>query len=255
MSRRKKPFPFFLWHRRFGLVALILVMILSITGIMLNHTEGLGLDESLIESDALLDWYGINPQGEAISFRQQNTSVSQWHQQLFYNGHNIYSHSEKLVGFAQLGDIIAIALQHRILLIDEEGEIVELMANVTQSEILQIGLSNQAIALKDSQQFYLSDRQLSRWQASAETPTHWASPSTLSEKEKDLLKKAFRGQGLTLERVILDLHSGRLFHPQWGVLIMDASAVIMMLLGASGFWIWWSRKLKQRTKKHYKKHH
>lgn len=255
MSRRKKSFPFFLWHRRIGLAALILVIILSITGIMLNHTEGLGLDESNIESDLLLDWYGINPQGEAINFRQQNTSVSQWQQQLFFNQQNIYSHSEKLVGFAQINDVIAIALQNRILLIDDTGEIIELMSNVTESEILQIGLSGERIALRDSQQFYLSDQQLSRWQATTAQNTEWSQLSSLSEADKSTLKKAFRGQGLTLERVILDLHSGRLLHPTWGVIIMDASAIIMMLLGFSGFWIWWSRKSKQRTRKHYKKHH
>ena len=69
------------------------------------------------------------------------------------------------------------------------------------------------------------------------------------------MKQAYRGQGLTLERVMLDLHSGRLFNQTWGVYLMDASAVIMMWLGISGTWIWWSRNKKMKTKRHYQKHH
>ncbi len=38
-NRKPKKFTAFLWHRRIGLFALLLVIILAITGIMLNHTE------------------------------------------------------------------------------------------------------------------------------------------------------------------------------------------------------------------------
>ena len=47
-GRKPKKFTAFLWHRRIGLVAIVLVIILAITGIMLNHTEELKLDESEI---------------------------------------------------------------------------------------------------------------------------------------------------------------------------------------------------------------
>ena len=54
MSRKKKSFPFFLWHRRLGLAGLLLLFVLAITGIMLNHTEDFHLDETHIKSDLLL---------------------------------------------------------------------------------------------------------------------------------------------------------------------------------------------------------
>lgn len=256
MSRRKKPFPFFLWHRRIGLLALLLVVILSITGIMLNHTESLQLDEKHIESDLLLNWYNINPKGSPVSYQQKPHWVSQWQQQIFLNGKNIFNHDEQLSGIAEVEDIIAIALQHHVLLVDTDGEVIELIKLQSTNNIQRIGLSGDAIALEDSRQiFYLSDSQLSRWQATQAQATEWSVATELSNDKIDLLKKAFRGQGLSLERVILDLHSGRIFNAQWGIYIMDASAIIMMILGFSGLWIWWSRKLKMRSKKHYRKHH
>jgi len=62
MTKRKpQRFTAFLWHRRIGLFALVLVVILAITGLMLNHTEKLGLAESYISREWLLNWYGIEP--------------------------------------------------------------------------------------------------------------------------------------------------------------------------------------------------
>ncbi len=255
MTRRKKPFPFFLWHRRLGLLAFILVVILSVTGIMLNHTEGLKLDESMVESDLLLDWYGINPQGSPVNFESQGFQISQWGEQLFLNQVPLYTHPETLTGIAVLGDIIAVALEQHVLLVDTSGEVIELMPTST-GRIIQAGRNGQRIALLDEeQQYYLSDTELSLFKPAEKTETRWSRSAPLSDTQLEALKQSFRGQGLTLERVILDLHSGRLFHPVWGVLIMDASAVLMILLGLSGLWIWWSRKLKMRSKKHYRKHH
>lgn len=266
MSRRKKSFPFFLWHRRLGLVALALVFILSVTGIMLNHTESLKLDESTIESELLLDWYGVNPQGEPLNYSIENIWISQWNQQVFYNGETLFTHNERLLGIAQLDDMIALALGRDILLIDTGGEVIELMKNTTASPIVQIGVSDSKVALIDKEKnFYLSDLQLSRWEKQPQEKqqweeqsrvnTQWSNLSAPSNAQLTQLKQAYRGQGLNLERVILDLHSGRIFNDSWGVYIMDASAILMILLGISGFWVWWSRKLKQRKKKHYKKHH
>ncbi|MCK4834867.1 MAG: hypothetical protein KAT12_08810, partial [Gammaproteobacteria bacterium] len=68
-NRKPKRFTAFLWHRRIGLLALVLIVILSITGIMLNHTERLALDKSYVNNSLLLNWYGIEPEDEPVSFQ------------------------------------------------------------------------------------------------------------------------------------------------------------------------------------------
>ena len=47
-GRKPTKFTAFLLHRRAGLFAIILVIILAITGIMLNHPEALKLDEKYV---------------------------------------------------------------------------------------------------------------------------------------------------------------------------------------------------------------
>ena len=223
---------------------------------MLNHTEELKLDESVIESDLILNWYGINPQGTPINYKAEDIWVSQWNQQFFFNGLNFYSHKEKLQGLVKINDITAIALEKFVLLVDNEAEIIELMPVTSSQTIKKIGVIENKIALLDvSNNMYISNSDFTTWKNYELKSIKWATPFTLSEIQTATLKKGYRGQGLNLERVILDLHSGRIFNDKWGVYIMDISALLMMLLGISGLWVWWSRKLKMKRKKHYKKHH
>ncbi len=63
-NRKPKRFTAFLWHRRIGLVALTLVIVLAITGIALNHSETFKLDETYVNTSWLLNWYGIEPEDE-----------------------------------------------------------------------------------------------------------------------------------------------------------------------------------------------
>ena len=49
--------------------------------------------------------------------------------------------------------------------------------------------------------------------------------------------QAYRGGGLPLERVILDLRSGRIVG-QWGVYVVDGAALLFLALVITGLWMW-----------------
>jgi hypothetical protein len=256
-TNRKRPFPYFLWHRRLGLISLLLVIVLAITGIMLNHTESLKLDETHIESDALLNWYGLNPKGHPISYAVSEHVISQWNNQLFFNNNALMSSSEKLYGAVASHDMLIIALESTLLLIDSSGELIEKLDNFSAiKNIRGIGLIDQHVAVKtDRNKIFIADTDIVSWKEIELVPAQWQQAISLNSKQIQQLKQAYRGQGLTLERVVLDLHSGRIFNANWGIYLMDASAIIMILLGISGTWVWWSRNQKMKRKRHYKKHH
>ncbi|MDP3677938.1 MAG: hypothetical protein Q8R23_02450, partial [Methylotenera sp.] len=50
------------------------------------------------------------------------------------------------------------------------------------------------------------------------------------------LNKAF-SPSLPLERIVLDLHSGRIFG-RYGPLLMDVAALVLIVLSFSGVWIY-----------------
>ena len=50
----------------------------------------------------------------------------------------------------------------------------------------------------------------------------------------------YRGHGLPLERVLLDLHSGRILG-KWGVWLIDVVAILLFVLAITGSWMWFQR--------------
>ncbi|MGH8670413.1 MAG: hypothetical protein ACREUA_00035, partial [Burkholderiales bacterium] len=84
------------------------------------------------------------------------------------------------------------------------------------------------------------------WEAAQIDPNAWATPKTIPVSARLALESIFAPR-IPLERLILDLHSGRLFG-RYGPLFMDLIALVLTGLGLSGVWIYW-RSLRRRKRK------
>ena len=255
-NRKPKKFTTFLWHRRVGLFAFILVIILAVTGILLNHTERFKLDESYVNSSWLLGWYGIEPKDKPVSYKANDHVISVWQNQLFFSNKAIMQLEQNMHGAIAAEQFIVIALDNEIILLSFEGEFIERVStSISFSNIKRLGMKYKRPVIETSDPlYYMADEHILDWDVIINDGVEWVEKYTLSEKEKENLLIAYRGNGLKLERVILDLHSGRIFG-QYGIYIMDAAAVALLWLSLSGLWVWDSRRRKMRQKKHYQKHH
>lgn len=57
------------WHRRIGIISALFVLLLSVTGIILNHTVSLGLHQSHVKAAWVHELYGLPaPTGEEGGF-------------------------------------------------------------------------------------------------------------------------------------------------------------------------------------------
>ena len=78
--------------------------------------------------------------------------------------------------------------------------------------------------------------------------TVFTEPQVLPEAISKAISQAYLGEGLPLERILLDLHSGRLFG-KIGVYVMDSAAVLMIVLTVTGLLIWirriWRKSRRQ----------
>ena len=259
-NRKPIKFTAFLWHRRIGLAALVLVIILAITGIMLNHTEQFKLDESYVDNHLLLSWYGIDPEDEPVSFQINkggNTHViSAWQHQLFFDDMAIANLEQNMHGAIAAEQFIVVALDNAIILLSDEGEFIErISTSLSFSNIQRLGMKYKRPVIETSEPlYYMADEHILDWDVIINEDIVWVDQHTLSDAEREKLLIAYRGNGLKLERVILDLHSGRIFG-SYGVYLMDAAAIALLWLSLSGLWVWSSRRRKMRKKKHYQKHH
>lgn len=268
MTRRKAgKFKAFLWHRRIGLAAMALVLVLAVTGIMLNHTESLALDERYVGNALLLNWYGIQPDGEPLSFRVtrpipgsdktgDSHLITAWDGRLFFDTHEVAALDETVHGAMATETLIVVALDDELILLSWQGELVEQVSTrISFNTISRLGEKYLRPVIETVDPlYYMADEHILDWDVISNDGIHWVEPVALGDSEYEALLQAYRGKGLTLERVILDLHSGRIFG-RYGNLLMDAAALALIWLALSGLWVWGSRRHKMRQKRHYRKHH
>jgi hypothetical protein len=243
MKKNKNRVWHFLYklHRYIGLLSALVIIMLAITGILLNHTEELQLDSNLINSTDLLDWYGIKSPDPLTAFATKNHWVSQINNQIYFDNSPLITDENSLLGAVENSNFIVIAFRHSLLLISKQGEIIE---QTPIDSIKKIGVDqSNAIAILSNKTLLISNNGLLSWDANADLPISWAKQQPLPESLAIENKRSFRSSILPMERVILDLHSGRFFGYA-GVIIVDICGVFLIVLALSGCAIWLKHKLR-----------
>lgn len=233
------------WHRRLGLGAAVLVLILSTTGIVLNHPNALGLHDRNLAAPWLLSWYGLeNASTDRVGFFANDHWVSDGANRIFLDDTAVGDAFEPLVGAVFYDNFIIVAEPARLSLFTSEGVFVETLhglPNVGSIQRIGIGVKPVAgIVIDMGDTHFVGDTLLSQW-----TPTKssvaWSTAQPLPTAYRNALNQFQRGDGLPLYRVILDVHSGRFF-TALGPWIMDLAALILIGLSLSGFWVWYRRR-------------
>lgn len=228
------------WHRKTGITAAFFVMLLVITGILLNHTDKLNLQNIFVQNETLLGWYHIQPKGQIKGFQSGQHWFTQIDGRVYFDQMELANHIEGLYGVVSGNDGFVIALDGSLLILTQSGEIVERLSGSegVPAGIKSIGLSSRGnIVIKAAHGDYIADLDASEWQEQEGLLVNWSVPGEIPEKLSEQLLTIYRGKGLPFERVILDIHSGRILG-QAGVLLVDFMAVLFLLLAMSGVWMW-----------------
>jgi len=232
------------WHKRFGVFVTLFVILLVISGIVLNHSQQLQLNTNYIQSGWLLDLYQIKPASEPVTFQSSGNQVTQVGERVYFNEIEIAKYINKLIGIVTINEINVIAYDGKLTLLSKEGEIIEHLtgAEGVPAGMEAIGYDDQDnVIIKAAHGYYHVNLDVLDWNEYDYLDANWSQTSSIPEQLKSNLLKQYRGSGLTIERVLLDLHSGRIVG-FWGVYFVDFVAILFLILAFTGVWMWLVRK-------------
>jgi len=224
-------------HRWVGYSVLVFVLILSITGLILNHTEKLDLNQIIINNKVVSALYNQPaPKTPPTSFRHGRLWLSWLEGRLYLDGKFIARNNEPPLGFAHQKKLVVVGSKSHISLYLADGSAVETLdLSSLPGKVLAFGQSdNGDVLITTASGNYAADSDFIAWQKLPATvgftPDHpLATPAKIRKK----ILQDFRGPGISLYRLILDLHSGRIFG-FLGPYLMDLAAIGLIILGITG---------------------
>ena len=231
------------WHRRIGIIAALFVLMLAVTGWFLNHTGRVNLTNQYVSSQWLLDWYGIKPQKPPLSFEAGGHRITQLDSHLYFDEQRVATDLDRLIGAVKTDGIYVAAAEHSLYLLLDSGQLVEQLDSSAgvPAGMRAIGMNDQdQLIIRAAHGIYTADLNTLDWHHTEAGNVRWSQPSSPPQAHLDNVLQQFRGTGLSYERIMLDLHSGRLLG-EGGVILIDLAALLFAVLAITGCIMWWRR--------------
>ena len=227
------------WHRSMGAIIALFVLVLSATGILLNHTADLDLDQHHLTWPWLLDHYGLSNVEADVAYNLNEKIITQFDEKIFVDADPVITNHLQIIGGITLDEITVLASANELLLISPEGEFIEKMsasAGVPE-QIQNIGLFHGEPVLQTRNGMWRSDYMLEQWENISLQGVSWSIQSPVPSEVQKELDSYFYGEGVSIERFVLDLHNGHILSGI-GVWLLDIVAILLIVLSVSGLWMW-----------------
>lgn len=228
-------------HRFLGAGAGAFIIFMVLSGLAINHSNRLGLDQGRVSQPFILDWYGLEGPEQIHSFAVGGDWISFAGSQMYFNDKAVSTVTNGIGAVASHGIFIA-ASSEEIVLLAHDGQLVERVswAHRKTGPIESIGLlADDSVTVKSAGQLWIADAELLNWRnaESQVTVQTWSIPGSAPEVLERSIGQQYRGDGLSLQRLLLDFHSGRIFGSV-GIFAYDLLALTVGFLAISGLVLW-----------------
>lgn len=112
-------------HRQLGIAVVLIVLMLAITGVLINHAPALGLDQSPVRQSWILRWYHPNAAPVLRAYRAADTWAVWVNGQVVVAGKRITAIDATPVGLVDGGRVLVMAFPDRALVVTPDGRLVE----------------------------------------------------------------------------------------------------------------------------------
>ena len=224
-------------HRWLGKSIVVFIVFLAVSGIVLNHGDALRLDSRYVSWSWLLDAYGLDVPAPTASYAAGDRRATLLGERLFLDDREVDVTVAQLTGLVAVGPLLVIGGESRVHVFLDTGELVETIdfGADLPGPVDRLGLAQDRVVIGSEGALWRADADVAfftPWTQPADD-TSWSQASAPDPDELAALATAWRGRGVTVERVLLDLHSGRIFGLV-GKLVLDLIAVILIVLSVSG---------------------
>jgi hypothetical protein len=224
------------WHRRLGIVSALVVVLLVVTGWTLNHTDALGLAARDISAGWLIDWYGIGEPASIDVYGAQDRRAAWIDGNLYLEDRLLGVSIEQPAGvFVEDGLVYLFAGTMLTIFGPGEDQYEQVYLDATVRRVSKDERSNVIVSTNRG----LLDMNME----SLEMTPHqgavvaWLQPQPLGEADKARWANVYKSSFISVERFVLDLHSGRILGGA-GAWIMDIFALIFLILAVTGIISW-----------------
>jgi hypothetical protein len=223
----------------------LLPLFLSTTGILLNHTNTLSLSDHPINNALLLKHYAISSPNDIRFYQQGSLIVTN---NLFWLNNKFLLESASSIISAtfirsdqeEKPPIILLISSDQIYFFNQEGDLIDQIGEELglPKNINAVSIDGRNIIFRSQiEYFQTTSNFLSYKKINLIIEPNWIRPIRVSKKTREQAILAYRSKLLSLERIILDAHTGRILG-FLGVLFMDLIAILLILLSISGVYIW-----------------
>jgi len=229
-------------HRKLGLSVAVFLILFVGSGILLHHSETFELDSSYISTSFVLDYYGFDkaPTMQSVSAftPKKNSTLVQMDDKVYLDQQSILSfhnNTDRIVAAIDLPRHTVFATQQGVYIFDKTGALFDVLE--VPFPVRNMGVIDQTIVIRGDKQHKVLSNNLLDWKefeiALHANSVHWSRPHMLQDDQLLVIWKLHRTQLLSWNRVIQDIHSGRI--AGWvGNLLADIAAIALLLLAISG---------------------
>jgi hypothetical protein len=235
------------WHARIGFVAVVFFLFLAVTGFVLNHSAEFGLGSRHVHAAWLLRWYGLAPEPPREAFRSGRHDLVAANGRWLLDGRLSGEKFPQPVGLVELPDMVVVASSASLYIYGRDGALVDRLERsaLPAVPVQAIGSEAQRLVLRTALGTFESRDALS-WQSASRNGIAWSAPAQLSAAERERYAELLE-PGISVERILLDLHSGRIAG-RFGPLAVDLLALLLAVLSLSGAWLF--LKPRHRRERH-----
>lgn len=230
-------------HRKIEPIIALFVLLLAVTGLLLNNSSNLQLDKRYLTWDWLLQHYQITHVDPDVVYLLGHRTISQFGSEVFVDAKPVTHVDRPLLGGVMLDDLIVLATDDALILLSHDGEFIERMGGAMgiPPNIQNIGLFRGEAVLQTYNGLWRSDFLLDQWERISVQGVGWSLPLPMPESVEAALATYFHGQGVSVERFVSDIRNGRIVNIV-GSYLADLISIVLILWALAALWFWLSRQ-------------